>query len=546
MSPTGVGTPHEGGDQNMPINTDPASVAAKPRRDVTFKNALGFGLTDIMGGGSLAIVSAYLLYFFTQFGGLSALEGASILALSRIIDATVSVIMGALSDNFYLTKLGRKFGRRRFFLLIGAPLILLYAVLWVPSMGYWYYLAAYAVVDTLISVISIPWETLPTEMTSDFNKRTLMSTVRLFCSSLATTLSTVLGAFLIRLFGEHNAHAYTALGAVFAVLFSVCVLITYLSTWERPIPPEMMAVQAKSDKSAWQATIQTVWKALKDYGRTFRVKAFRQHLLLYLLGVTAQDMFSLTWVYYVTFALGLTSSFASTLLSLSIIVLIVTPLMGYLFAKLGAKPMYLTAFSLVFLAMLGFYWLYAGEVQGGTLTIMLYVLSIIYQLGKGACFFIPWNVFPSIPDLGRLMYREVREGSYTAVMVFLRKSTSGIASLVVGAWLEAHGFVSQATSQPESAVHSIVMIFVFFIGGLMVLDALVAIRFPMNAHTTHVVSSEIDRLEAGGEKADVDDETKRVCEMLTGHPYETLWPAIPEVDEDLLKADEIGLEGEVD
>jgi oligogalacturonide transporter len=34
---------------------------------------------------------------------------------------------------------------------------------------------------------------------------------------------------------------------------------------------------------------------------------------------------------------------------------------------------------------------------------------------------------------------------------------------------------------------------------------------------------EIARLRDGGSKNDVDPQTKKLCETLTGHPYETLW-----------------------
>ena len=40
--------------------------------------------------------------------------------------------MGYISDNFYNTRLGRRFGRRRFFILLGIPLVLLYPK-WLPG-----------------------------------------------------------------------------------------------------------------------------------------------------------------------------------------------------------------------------------------------------------------------------------------------------------------------------------------------------------------------------------------------------------------------------
>ncbi|MGC1001064.1 MFS transporter, partial [Pantoea agglomerans] len=77
--------------------------------------------------------------FYTTFCGLSMLEASSIFAIARIIDAILSPIMGYITDKFGSTRLGKRFGRRRFFLLISAPMMFIYALVWVSDMGYWYY-----------------------------------------------------------------------------------------------------------------------------------------------------------------------------------------------------------------------------------------------------------------------------------------------------------------------------------------------------------------------------------------------------------------------
>nr|VUD28778.1 putative oligogalacturonide transporter [Raoultella sp. NCTC 9187] len=82
-------------------------------------------------------------FFYTTFVGLSPIESASIVAIARIVDAIVSLFMGSFTDHFYKNYLGKKFGRRRFFLLIGAPLMLVYALLWLDGMSYGFYLAVY-------------------------------------------------------------------------------------------------------------------------------------------------------------------------------------------------------------------------------------------------------------------------------------------------------------------------------------------------------------------------------------------------------------------
>lgn len=129
-------------------------------RRVSYGVAIGYGITDLFGGGAFAIIGTWLLFFYTTYCGLSVLEAGSIFAIARVIDAVLSPIMGYITDNFGNTWLGRRFGRRRFFLLLSSPLMFLYALLWLTDMGYWYYLGTYLSIELLSAMVLVPWETL--------------------------------------------------------------------------------------------------------------------------------------------------------------------------------------------------------------------------------------------------------------------------------------------------------------------------------------------------------------------------------------------------
>ena len=173
-------------------------------RKVTIPVSIGYGLTDIMGGGAFTVIGAWLLFFYTTFVGLSPIEAASIVAIARIVDAIVSLFMGSFTDHFYKNYLGKKFGRRRFFLLIGAPLMLVYILLWMNGMNFWFYLAVYLAFEVIAAMVLIPWETLPSEMTKDFNDRTKLSTCRMFLSASGTFLATFIPGLLIGWLGENR------------------------------------------------------------------------------------------------------------------------------------------------------------------------------------------------------------------------------------------------------------------------------------------------------------------------------------------------------
>jgi oligogalacturonide transporter len=58
---------------------------------------------------------------------------------------------------------------------------------------------------------------------------------------------------------------------------------------------------------------------------------------------------------------------------------------------------------------------------------------------------------------------------------------------------------------------------------LLFLGIIFAMKFRITPKFHDVLVKEIERLRSGGRKEDVDPETKKVCEVLTGHPYESLW-----------------------
>lgn len=491
-------------------------------KKITLPVSIGYGLTDIMGGGAFTVIGAWLLFFYTTFVGLSPVEAASIVAIARIVDAIVSLFMGSLTDHFYKNYLGKKFGRRRFFLLIGAPLMLVYALLWLNGMSFGFYLAVYLAFEIIAAMVLIPWETLPSEMTKDFNGRTKLSTCRMFLSASGTFLATFIPGLLINHFGEHDANAYLINGVVFAGLFMVCVFISWKVTWERELTPEMLAelegkIKVKSAAEKWRA----FKNIFTEYASTLKVRAFRKHLAIYLFSFTAKDIYNTVFVFFCVYCLNVSSSLAGTLLSMSIIGLPVTLLAGVAIIKFGPSRLYIFAYCLMMVCLGGFYLAWQFPVENKVA--LLVVIAVVYQVGRCVLEFTPWNVFPFIPDIDEMITRQRREGLFAAVMTFSRKTTVAIATFAVGLFLQSGGFVKGSQVQPQEAINTIAALLFVGTAGLLIVALWQACTFHLNKRTHKIFVDEVERLKANGPKSAVSDETRRVVEDLTGHRYDTLW-----------------------
>ncbi|MEH6946867.1 MFS transporter [Bacillus sp. JJ634] len=490
---------------------------------VTLRTSIGFGLTDIMGGGAFTIIGAWLLFFYTTFVGLSPVEAASIIAIARVVDAVISLFIGSITDNFFKNKLGRKFGRRRFFLLIGSPLMLTYVLLWVTGMNYWYYLGTYLLFEIVAAMVLIPWETLPSEMTKDFNERTKLSTARMFLSGTGTFLATFVPGILIAFFGNDNSYAYFLNGAFFAVLFAICIFITYKSTWENELSPEEeKALLANSNKpKSFGAMVKSLLEVMAGYISTFKIKSFRKHLAIYIFSFTAKDVFNAVFIFFCVYALNTSATVGANLLSLSIIGIPTTILSGFLFARIGPSNLFKIAYSTMILCLLGFWVVYL--LQPSSMIITLFVIAGIYQIGRSMLEFTPWNVYPFIPDVDEIVTKERREGLFAAVMTFFRKTSVAIATMIVGVVLEWGGFVKGETVQSPEAIQTIVYTLVIGTIGLLLIALCMAFTFKLNKQTHSILVNEIDRLKNNGSKLDVDPKTKEVVEALTGYDYDKVW-----------------------
>jgi len=483
---------------------------SRTNRKITIPVSIGYGLTDIMGGGAFTVIGAWLLFFYTTFVGLSPVEAASIVAIARIVDAIVSLFMGSFTDHFYKNALGKRFGRRRFFLLIGAPLMLVYTLLWVTGMSFWFYLAVYLAFEVIAAMVLIPWETLPSEMTKDFNSRTKLSTCRMFLSASGTFLATFIPGLLISHFGEHDPHAYFINGVVFSVIFMLCVFISWKVTWERDLTPEMQAeLESHRQPTSFMEKVVAVGHLFKEYYSTLKVRAF------------AKDVYNTVFVFFCVYCLNVSSSLSGTLLSMSIVGLPVTLLAGVAIIKYGPSRLYVFAYTLMLLCLGGLFMVYQFPTDN-KVTILL-VLAALYQVGRCVLEFTPWNVFPFIPDIDEMITRQRREGLFAAVMTFSRKTTVAIATFAVGVMLQEGGFVKGSQVQPESAVNTIAMMLFIGTAGLLVIALWQALTFHLNKQTHKIFVDEVERLKAHGSKQDVTPQARHVVEDLTGYSYDDLW-----------------------
>ena len=202
-------------------------------RKVRLGHFIAYGSNDFLGAGAMSIITAWILFFYTTYCGLTAGEAGLIFVAARLLDAFFSPVIGYVSDHFHHTWPGRKFGRRRFFILIAIPLLPAFALMWVNGQGFWYYLVTYVFFELVYAMEIIPYETLAAEMARDFSTKAKFAGSRILFGQMAAILAGFLPAMLIEALGKQSADTFLYMGLLFSLLFMGAAGLLYLFSWER-------------------------------------------------------------------------------------------------------------------------------------------------------------------------------------------------------------------------------------------------------------------------------------------------------------------------
>lgn len=494
------------------------------KRKIGLVNYLAYGSGDFLGAGTTALTAAWLLYFYTTFCGLTPVEATFIFAMARVLDAVVSPLMGFLTDNFGSTWFGQRFGRRKFFILLGIPLVFSYTFMWVGGMSYGYYLVTYLIFDVVYTMILVPYETLVPEMTDDFKQKTKFSGARISMAQLSAILAAFLPGILLNTFGKDNAISFFYASVVFATLCAIVLTLVWCFTWERPRAEwTEAALRAEQEKKSL-TFLQSMKRLSIELTSTLRIKIFRQHLGMYLGGYIAQDVFNAVFTWYVVFVLMQSASLASSLMgAMAIMQFIAVIAMIPLCIKFGPAPSYRVVVVLFGLSAIayGVLW-YAGL---NDVFALLLLVSAIAGLGRGGINYVPWNTYTYIADVDEAITGQRREGIFAGIMTLTRKASQAGAVMLVGVVMQMSGFVSGQTTQPPAVSQTILLI--LSCGTVMVLACgfLISLRFKLNLHTHSILREETAKMRLANRPVPeaITPQARATVEMLAGMPYSALW-----------------------
>lgn len=476
---------------------------------VPMKNKLAFGVGDLFGGGAFFIIGALFLVFLTDVVKLDPILAGLVIMVGKVWDAVSDPVMGYITDH---TK--SKHGRRRFFFLIGIlPIMISFSLLWTAVefqsdvTSFIYYLVVYLLFNTVFTMVMIPYNSMPAQMTSDYKERSKLVGVRMAFSQFGALLGAVLPLTIINSF-EDKSLGYIVMGCFFGVVFGSVFIIVFKGTYENPV---------KIEEVKKEALYKVIIRLMKEFATTFRNKSLRIHVTMYLCAYVAMDIFNAVLIYYLRDYLH-RETFYQVLLGVVIIAeLIALYFVSESCSKNGNAKTYRrhTAIWIIGIVLL-------GVLPAGVPVYGLIIVGIITGVGLSGGVMIPYNMLAFVTDADEMITKKRREGTYAGMMTFVRKIAQALALFLVGVCLKVFGYEAD-TELSSATVNGIRALFVFAPTILIILGFMSSFGFKISPKNHKVMMAEIDRLKQGGDKAIVDEETKEVCEVITGIKYESLW-----------------------
>lgn len=506
------------------VSATGAVKAAPKERRITIMNIIGYASVNFLGGGSTVLISAWLMFFYTTMCGLSAISASVIFTVARIADALLNPIMGFITDNFYKTALGRRFGRRRFFILLGIPSILIvFPAMWVPGMNLAYYFAVNLLYEMVFTMVIVSCVSLPAEMTRRAEDKTKLTGGKQVCGIIASTIAAFIPGLMFQIYGENDTTAFFMTGVVYGIMMAVSLVVVWMFTYEKPLSE----IHTSANTSSLGNIMMSIFTDVKA---ALHLRAYRLHCVILAMGCIYKNLATGIFTYFVVSVLFLAQQDAAWVLGITQM----TSFAGlflciYLCLRFGAPKTFMIFSVIVAIGCLGYYGLTYMNGQASQVYVLAGV-AIIAFAGRAGIDYIPVFQLPFMADIDEIVHGERREGIFVGVNTLFSRAATGIEAFAIGLGLAAFGYTKGTTEQSEFTQFGIMLIAVIVPLIFLGIGWLAAMRLKLNKENHKKVCLEVQRLKEGGKKEDVDPEVKSIVESLTGYKYEDCWTLHKQAD----------------
>ena len=413
-------------------------------------------------GGLLAYVfGLYYIDFFYQDVGMEFQYMVIGLIIYAVINALNDPLLGQLSDKTDRTKWG---GRRIPYIKWGAPIwAISFVLLWFPwsfddqiimLIHYTITICAY---DMMLTLVILCWMALLPEMTSNIDERNQTNFLVLLIGFFG------LFPFLIMvpIFKEAGLQAFQLINIIIAVISVLCYIVVVKNSEEKP--------EFQKDE---------VFDMLTSIKEVLKNKSFKAYIG-YNFCVSFNGAIGLGFLFAYGHLLG--GGTGATLIYLMIFLFV-----GYgsyvycmrLRAKMSMRSIILRFASIKAIGAIGFFFLML--IPGLETNSTIAIIGMLWAFFFGGFGIFNTNLIYLMMDEDEVKHGTRREGMFLGMNALFIKPAGSFGPIIGLAFLEAFGFVKNATTQTANAMLGIKLLY-FVVPAIVLLIGLVFLyHYPLH------------------------------------------------------------------
>jgi glucuronide carrier protein len=445
-------------------------------RKLGFLQYLGYGFGDAANNLTFAMVSSFLLIYYTDVAGIPAAAAGTVFLVVRIWGGFTDLFAGRRVD-----ATNTRWGKfRPYLLFVSLPLLLsLVAMFTVP--GGWsleaklvYAYATYALFQLLYSFVNIPYGSLAAAMTQVPDERSRLSSYRM----VFTSLTILLLAFVVspQIEGSENLQrSLTITTLVFVVAGMAFYLFTFFTSREQV------------ERDVETASLRDTLGMLRQNGPLI---VLCLSCLLFLTGMFSMQTVA---VYYARDVLGNANYYIVMSVVGTVAMIIASMLVPNAARAIGKKRAYILG---------GFIAVAAGVAMAlapGSIPAIGIACYGVLNFGVGLVNTLIFAIQADTVDYGEWRTGVRGEGSAYSVLSFTRKVGQGVGGAAASFTLGLGGYVSGAATQTDAAVSSIKVAVGVVPAVAILIGALIMFAYPLTEDVFRRIVQETAARRAAGE-----------------------------------------------
>ena len=427
---------------------------------LSFGEKVGYGLGDMASNFYMGFFGLFLLYYYTDVFGIAPAAAATMLLVTKIVDAVSDPAMGLIAD-----RTTSRWGKYRPYLLWAAiPYAILGYMLFLgPELSdtgkLIYAYVTYTLVMLAYTAINVPYSALLAVISPVAEDRTRATQFRFVFASLGTLCVGAFATPLVRWFGgDDEVLGFRLTIILFAVLSVLIFWLTFATTRER-IQPQAHRSGVREDFSSLLQNLS--WIVLVATG------------VLVVVGLVARFASIVFYLKYYMLDDGsrifLIFDRTAFLTSCGLIGQLIGALMTPLLASRFEKHHLVIGMNLIHAVLLAFCFVIPAEQYA--LIVVVHSLGI---LTFGVIITLLFSMYTDCAEYGEWSTGKNTAGLTVSASMFSLKFGSAVGGALPGFMLAWFGFVANE-AQADSAITGIRLMFnilpalFFLLGGLLMI-----------------------------------------------------------------------------